>query len=36
MGHMTFLIFEPPSAQPRDPADSNFFWTENTQYQITN
>jgi hypothetical protein len=25
MGHMTYFILEPPSAQPRDPADSNFF-----------
>jgi hypothetical protein len=24
MGHMTYLIFEPPSAQSKDPADSKF------------
>jgi hypothetical protein len=24
MGHMTYFIIEPPSAQPRDPADPNF------------
>jgi hypothetical protein len=35
MGHMTYFIFEPPSAQPRNPADSKFFWAENTQHQIT-
>jgi hypothetical protein len=35
MGHMTYFIFEPPSAQPRDPADSKFFWAKNTQHQIT-
>jgi hypothetical protein len=32
MGHMTYFIFEPPSAQPRDPADSKFFSAKNTQY----
>jgi hypothetical protein len=32
MGHMTYLIFEPLSAQPRD---SKFFWAKNTQHQIT-
>jgi hypothetical protein len=35
MGHMTYFIFEPPSAQPRDPADSKLFWAKNTQPQIT-
>jgi predicted AlkP superfamily pyrophosphatase or phosphodiesterase len=35
MGHMIYFIFEPPSAQPRDPADSKFFWAKNTQNQIT-
>jgi hypothetical protein len=35
MGHMTYFIFEPFSAQPRDPSDSKFFWAKNTQYQIT-
>jgi hypothetical protein len=35
MGHMTYFIFEPPSPQPRDPADSKFFWAKNTQHQIT-
>jgi hypothetical protein len=35
MGHMTYFIFEPFSVQPRDPADSKFFWAKNTQYQIT-
>jgi hypothetical protein len=25
MSHMTYFIFEPPSVQPRDPADSKFF-----------
>jgi hypothetical protein len=34
MGHMTYFIFEPPSAQPRDPADSKLFWAKNTQHQI--
>jgi hypothetical protein len=32
---MTYFIFESPSAQPRDPADSKFFWAKNTQHQIT-
>jgi hypothetical protein len=35
MGHMTYVIFEPPNAQPRDPADSKFFWAKNTQHQNT-
>jgi hypothetical protein len=35
MGHMTYFIFEPHSAQPKDPADSKFFWAKYTQYQIT-
>jgi hypothetical protein len=35
MGHMTYFIFEPPSTQPRDPADSKIFWAKNTQHQIT-
>jgi hypothetical protein len=25
VGCMTYLIFEPPIAQPGDPADTNFF-----------
>jgi hypothetical protein len=26
MGHMTYFMFEPPSAQPRDPENiTNFF-----------
>jgi hypothetical protein len=36
MGHMTYFIFEPPSPQPRDPADSKYFWAKITQHQITN
>jgi hypothetical protein len=31
MGCITCLIFEPPSAQPREPADSKFFRAKNTQ-----
>jgi hypothetical protein len=32
---LTCFIFEPPSAQPRDPADFKLFWAKNTQHQIT-
>jgi hypothetical protein len=35
MGHMTYFIFEPSSAQPRDPAEFKLFWAKNTQHQIT-
>jgi hypothetical protein len=35
MGHMIYFIFDPPSAQPMDPADTKFFWAKNTQHQIT-
>jgi hypothetical protein len=32
MGHMSYSIFEPPSAQPRDPADSKFFRAKNKNF----
>jgi hypothetical protein len=32
MGHKTYFIVEPSSAKPRD---SKFFWTKNTQHQVT-
>jgi hypothetical protein len=35
MGQMTYFIFGPHSVQPRDPADSNFFWAKNTLHHIT-
>jgi hypothetical protein len=31
MGHLTYFIFDPLSAQPKDLADSKLFWAKNTQ-----